>query len=149
MIELKHKELQGYEFIQSFKKLANTPHLNYKTIYSVKKLTESIEKEAKLSQEIRKSIVAKHAEKNEDGSIKEKEGHPGQAEVLAENQEALSKEMAEFMESTVSLGREKIVLTPGEIDSAALTAIDVMALDSLVDLPDLDAPIAEVIPLKQ
>lgn len=140
MIVLKHKQIQGYDFVNAFRKLANCTKLNYKNFYGVKKLTEKFEKEGKISQDVRKSIVEKYADKNDDGTTKEiidaNGKKTGQADVPADKQEALQKEMADFMESDVEFPYNKLDFSEAEVHNAQLSPLDVVVLDAILELQE-------------
>lgn len=138
-IELTNQQLQGFEFVQSFRKLAQCTDLGYKANYTVKKLSEKLDKEVKLSMALRQDIVTKYAKKDSDGKVITVQDSPDRADISDENMPLLNKEMAEFMESKVTFEYKKIKLSPKEVEVAKLAPIDLVVLENVLDLPDPDA----------
>lgn len=96
------------------------------TIYQLKKTFEAIEKEMKRYNELYQQLVGRHAEKNEDGSLKFSPENPQMALIKKGSEDDLRKELTELLlmeveiEGTLPVDMEKLPvslkLTLNEVD---------------------------------
>lgn len=99
----------------TFQKIGST-NMKITSAYKIARLLREIEKEKEFFENIRKKIIYKYCQRNEDGTVKMSDGNI----VLQPSQiENFNQEMNELMNTSINLNAEKITIE--DIESPELT----------------------------
>jgi len=122
-IKVKIKQIVNPDFSQAYVKLMKL-QVPMKTAYKLKKIAELITDEQKKYEELRKELLTKLGEKNEDGSLKIDQGIVS----LGENQQAYYEQHLELLDIDVEMGVIKI----DDLGDAQLSAAELSSLGELI-----------------
>lgn len=130
MIEIKLAQLRSPQFAESYGKLMKATGLNPKAAYHVARVGTLLEQERKAADEAHTKLVEKWAEhKNENGQSFFQVPEEKLTEWTAANKE--------FHEATATVDKRKLFLS--EIESAALTPADYLALEPVISETELQS----------
>ena len=123
---MKLQQIMSEQFTASFKKLLGQS-LPVTTAYRLKATTALIDSEQTKFEEVRRTLVDKYAEKNEDGSIKKDE--KGGYRVAEASINDYVKELNELLAVEIEVKPVKLAALG---DKAELTVQDIAVLDGLI-----------------
>lgn len=131
MFVLKQSHLRNFSFHQAFRKLANHPFDNVKTLYNVTRIAKLFDLSAKEADELFIKLVKQYCELDEKGRIKPLDPkQPNTYKIPEDKQEAWEAAMKEYNDIEVKFERHKIALE--DCMAAKLTAADLLTLEDMV-----------------
>jgi hypothetical protein len=131
MIKLTYRDINESDFGHAWPKLSNAVGLPFPLLYSISKIQAKLVKEAKASQELRQKLIEKYADKDENGAPKS--DGPGRVKLKPETMPEFRAEMEQLLAVEFTIDRDKLTMTPKDVETAKLSAFDLVALEPVLN----------------
>ena len=127
-IQLKYREMSGFEFTQIITKIAETPTTTQKAAH-IRRVMKELERNRKsIAEEFKSTIMETFAKKDEDGKFIEPEGAPGEYITMDGKEAERDEAVKAFGEKLATINWRP--LTPDTLDAVKLSAkeLDLLGL---------------------
>jgi hypothetical protein len=139
MLTLTYGQLRDAGFAKALTKLVNCSSFKSPRVtLNIAKINKRILDEAKLVDEVYKTLINQYGLKDENGELVPHEGREGTFSIPKENMAEWNEKIKEFNALTVEIDRPPVDYADVQV-AAALSPMDVMQLEPLLQISE-DAP---------